>query len=245
MKVLYILLVALLLAGCTNDNNVTPEKADIKLNLRVHLMQSNAWIHPLGAEMDMWVTRTDVEQIIIPEINSIWRQARIEWTIEDIINESISEYSGFEQDIEYIVNSERDSNGRSDPARLPLLYNLMDPLYLSSESELASNLFHIYIFPFIGNTSQGNAMNSFGFHSVVGCWTNKHNGGQNPEETLLTESQSEFIRGSLSRTISHELGHVLGLSHSCYNCLMYSRGYDLNDAQIVISIEEARRRSGV
>ena len=85
----------------------------------------------------------------------------------------------------------------------------------------------------------------YGFHSVVGCWTNKHNRGENPEKTLLTEPQTEFVRGSLARTISHELGHVLGLSHSCNNCLMYSRGYELNVAQIVISTEEARRRSGV
>ena len=245
MKIFYSIIIVLLLIGCNEDNNSLNAEENIKLNIRVHLMESEAWIHPLGSEMNMWVTESDVRQTIIPEINSIWSQAKIEWMVEGIINEPIVEYNGFEEDIEYIINSERDDEGRSDPARLPLLYNLMNPSYLSSEIELEKNLFHIYIFPFIGNTSQGNAMNPYGFHSVVGCWTNKHNRGENPEKTLLTEPQTEFVRGSLARTISHELGHVLGLSHSCNNCLMYSRGYELNVAQIVISTEEARRRSGV
>jgi len=217
----------------------------IELNIRIHLMQSEAWIHPLGSEMNMWVTESDVRQTIIPEMNLIWSQASIEWKVEGIINEPIVEYTGFEEDVEYIINSKRDDEGRSDKARLPLLYNLMNPSYLSSEIELEKNLFHIYIFPFIGNTSQGNAMRPFGFHSVVGCWTNKHNGGGNPQKTLLTEPHSEIDRGSLARTISHELGHVLGLSHSCINCLMYSKGYELNTSQIIISTEEARRRGGM
>ena len=245
MKIFYSIIIVLLLIGCNEDNNSLNAEENIKLNIRVHLMESEAWIHPLGSEMNMWVTESDVRQTIIPEMNSIWSQAKIEWMVEGIINEPRVEYNGFEEDIEYIINSERDDEGRSDPARLPLLYNLMNPSYLSSEIELEKNLFHIYIFPFIGNTSQGNAMNPYGFHSVVGCWTNKHNRGENPEKTLLTEPQTEFVRGSLARTISHELGHVLGLSHSCNNCLMYSRGYELNVAQIVISTEEARRRSGV
>ena len=217
----------------------------IELNIRIHLMQSEAWIHPLGSEMNMWVTESDVRQTIIPEMNLIWSQASIEWKVEGIINEPIVEYTGFEEDVEYIINSKRDDEGRSDKARLPLLYNLMNPSYLSSEIELEKNLFHIYIFPLIGNTSQGNAMRPFGFHSVVGCWTNKHNGGGNPQKTLLTEPHSEIDRGSLARTISHELGHVLGLSHSCINCLMYSKGYELNTSQIIISTEEARRRGGM
>ena len=217
----------------------------IELNIRIHLMQSEAWIHPLVSEMNMWVTESDVRQTIIPEMNLIWSQASIEWKVEGIINEPIVEYTGFEEDVEYIINSKRDDQGRSDKARLPLLYNLMNPSYLSSEIELEKNLFHIYIFPFIGNTSQGNAMRPFGFHSVVGCWTNKHNGGGNPQKTLLTEPHSEIDRGSLARTISHELGHVLGLSHSCNNCLMYSKGYELNTSQIIISTEEAIRRGGM
>ena len=79
-------------------------------------------------------------------------------------------------------------------------------------------------------------MRDFNFHSVVGTWTNKHNGGGIPEKTLLKESQNSFIRGSLSRTISHEIGHVLGLNHNECNskCLMGggSNGYSLTTAQI-------------
>ena len=114
---------------------------------------------------------------------------------------------------------------------------------MSIADELESDLFHIYLFPFIGNTSQGNAMRGYNFHSIVGIWSNKHNGGGNPEKTLLKEDHDLFVRGSLSRTISHELGHVLNLTHGqCDDCLMKGRGYGITQEQIDISQEEAKRR---
>ena len=49
-------------------------------------------------------------------------------------------------------------------------------------SKFGQNNFHVYLFPFIGKTSQGMAMrknrdtrNFLGFHTVIGTWTNKHN----------------------------------------------------------------------
>ena len=90
-------------------------------------------------------------------------------------------------------------------------------------------------------------MAGFNYHSVVGTWTNKFNGGGIPEKTLLTENQSAFNRGSLSRTISHEIGHVLNLSHNecSYGCLMggtESDGYFLTEGQVVKARIEAFNR---
>ena len=75
----------------------------------------------------------------------------------------------------------------------------MAPENRIERDEFGTNNFHVYIYPFIGNTSQGNSMRemnipglskaSYGFHTVVGAW-------------------------SLSRTIAHEVGHVLGLRHN-------------------------------
>ena len=227
-----------------SDISITAEfLTSINLNLRVHLIKGDPWVHRSGTAMDSWVTPDDVRDQIIPELNSIWQVAGVVWEVEDVLEEAVVEYDGYLDDIKYIVDSERDDQlGQSDPNRLPLLYNLMQPSTRSVEEELDTNLFHIYIFPFIGNTSQGNAMRGFGWHSVVGSWSNKHNGGGLPEKTLLTESKSDFVRGSLSRTIAHELGHVLSLVHDCQGCLMYSSGYSFYQYQIDASREEALRR---
>jgi len=215
----------------------------IDLNLRVHVMQDDPWIHGSGNAMPPWVSGDDISETLMPEVNDIWQLAGIRWSIENIIQEPINTYDGYQDDIQYIVDSQRDEEGRSDPERLPRLYNLMQSDNLSSDGELDHNLFHIYIFPFIGNTSQGNAMSSFGWHSVVGSWSNKHNDGGIPEKTLLIEAQQNFVRGSLARTIAHELGHVLNLRHDCEQCLMYAQGYDITDIQIQTAREEGTRRS--
>ena len=216
------------------ENNL--ERSIIELNLRIHIMSDIIMIHPSGLNMPSWISNEDVSEIILPEINSIWEQADIKWKIESVVKEDVVKSELYEESIAFISSTKRDSQGRSNPERLPHLFSLMQPSYMSNDNELEKNLFHIYIFPFIGNTSQGNAMRDFNFHSVVGTWTNKHNGGGIPEKTLLKESQNLFIRGSLSRTISHEIGHVLGLNHNECNskCLMGggSNGYSLTKAQI-------------
>lgn len=218
-----------------------------ELNLRIHIMKDIIMLHPTGVCMDSWVTPNNVRETIVPEINAIWSQAKITWVIESIIEEDVVKNDSYQQAINYIVNCGRNSEGESDPARLPLLYLLMQPQYRSKTDELGKNLFHIYLFPFIGNTSQGNAMTGgFDGHCVLGTWSNKHNGGGIPEKTLLTEYHNEFVRGSLSRTASHELGHVLKLKHNeCpYDCLMSggSEGYSLTKAQIETARLEALER---
>lgn len=235
-----------------NDPKVSIEEEEaysvIELNLRVHIMQDITMIHTTGWVMESWVIPEDVIETIMPELNSIWEKAGIHWNIESIIEENVVKGETYQESLVYVVNAVRDAEGRADPERLPRLYSLMQPEYRSTEEQLEKNLFHIYLFPFIGNTSQGNAMSGFGYHSVVGTYTNKHNGGGVPEKTLLTENQNSFNRGSLSRTIAHEIGHVLNLNHNeCDNrCLMggtNSDGYSLTEGQIITSRIEAIGRS--
>ena len=219
----------------------------LTLNLRVHIMIGKPFFHSSGTRMNMWVTKDHIKSIVLPEINLIWRQAGIQWKVESIIYEEILDHLTTDSDISYIAGSSRNKYGRSDPLRLLKLYNLMNPINRSAYHELNSNLFHIYLFPFIGNTSQGNAMKRYGYHSVVGVWSNKHNYGAIPEKVLLTEDWGNFKRGSLARTISHEFGHVLGLRHKqCQqNCLMggvISHGYQLSNSQIESVQLEAQSR---
>ena len=262
-RLFYFLICVTLLLACSS-NEASPgsepdpviveeeEKEDVfsvvKLNLRVHIMTDIVMTHTTGVVMEPWVTPTEVESIIIPEVNEIWDQAGVEWVIESIIEEDVVKGDGYKSSINFLINTSRNENGNSDPDRLPHLFSLMQPEHMSEEAELGKNLFHIYLFPFIGNTSQGNAMKGFNNHSVVGTWTNKHNGGGAPEKTLLTENQSAFERGSLSRTIAHEIGHVLTLSHNecSYGCLMggtTSDGYVLSDDQKIQARIEAYNRS--
>lgn len=263
IKSFYFFSCFIFLLGCSNNDSTTTNDDDsiiieddnnddtfsiIELKLRIHIMTDIVMTHSSGTTMNSWVTPANVEQTIIPEINKIWEQAGIVWLIDSVIEEEVVKGSSYEESITFIANTKRDSNGSSDPARLPHLFSLMQPQNMSKEEELGKNLFHIYLFPFIGNTSQGNAMRGYNFHSVVGTWTNKHNGGGIPEKTLLTENQSAFNRGSLSRTISHEIGHVLNLSHNecSYGCLMggtESDGYFMSDNQKFASRLEAFNRS--
>lgn len=247
--------------GCSSDSQDTSNNAPvivieeeeeplstIELNLRVHIMTDITMFHPSGQEMESWVTPEDVTETILPELNAIWENAGIHWKVESILIENVVKGPTYQESLVYLVNAVRDSEGRADPERLPHLYSLMQPDNRSTEEQLGKNLFHIYLFPFIGNTSQGNAMSGFGYHSVVGTWTNKHNGGGVPEKTLLTENQSSFDRGSLSRTIAHEIGHVLNLNHNECNssCLMgglTSDGYLLTEGQVITARIEAIGRS--
>ncbi|MBU1012507.1 MAG: hypothetical protein KKG99_05845 [Bacteroidetes bacterium] len=251
-----ILLTSILLLGFTihpndalkfgNLENINEENTTIHLNLRVHIMQDITMIHSTGVIMKNWITPSDIKETIMPEVNAIWKQANIQWDIESIIEENVVKGDTYEESLTFIAGTKRDSEGRSDAERLPHLYKLMQPQNMSKADELDKNLFHIYLFPFIGNTSQGNAMRPFNWSTVVGTWTNKHNRGGIPEKTALTEDHNSFKRGSLSRTIAHEIGHVLSLKHNeCETgCLMggKSQGYLLTDEQIEAARLTASKR---
>ena len=232
------------------DNNSflkETEQKTYKLNLRVHIMTDITMMHSSGLKMESWVTPKDVREIIMPEVNEIWEQANIQWVIESVIEEKVVKHDTYEESIVFVAQTKRDSEGHSDPARLPHLYSLMQDKYKSKADEMDKNLFHIYLFPFIGNTSQGNAMRGFHWSTIVGTWTNKFNRGGTPEKVRLHEDHDAFKRGSLSRTIAHEIGHVLSLRHKVCktDCLMggRSQGYRLSDEQIVRARAVAAKRT--
>lgn len=226
------------------------ESDRIYLSLRVHLMRGVNMIHSGVSMTTSHITVDIVKNSIIPEVNNIYRSANIEFNSEGIIEEQVIKGENFLEDLQIVLNAKRDSNGRSDPNRLPPLYRMMDPKFRSQGSE-DDDLFHIYLFPFIGNTSQGNAMRGFGYHSVVGVWSNKHNNGGVPRKVNIVGANNNGL-GSLSRTIAHEQAHVLGLNHNdCtsteqLDCLMNgSSGYDLTAGEVTKMRSMANERKSL
>ena len=265
MKKLHLVLFVLVFLSSAS---VFAEKK-INLNLTVHIMRDiemNVKGHYLN---NNHITKQLLDEQVLPEVNKIWSQADIKWNLVKVYDELVVKENyeiiplGFPTNFEglkkIVENAKRDNQGKSDPKRLVPLFLFMKPENKIKFSNFGTNDFHVYIFPFIGNTSQGNAMrksnianSSLGFHTVVGSWSNKHNRGGQAKKTEIVEgwNQWTYIKyGSLSRTISHELGHVLGLSHNqCIgNCLMGPikggrQGYMLDEKQIKIARKFAHMR---
>jgi hypothetical protein len=116
-------------------------------------MKEIIMLHPSGVSVDSWVTPNNVRETFVSEMNAIWSQAKIKWVIKSIIEEDVVKNDTYQQAINCIANCGRNSDGESNPNRIPLLYSLMHQQYRSKPDELGKNLFQIYLFPFIGNTS--------------------------------------------------------------------------------------------
>ena len=239
----------------------------LNLKLHVHIMR-DIEMRVKGESMaNDHISKENIANEVLPEVNRIWSQANINWELaglydEDAVKKGYRQIpAGYPKNYKKLKNivekARRDSSGKSDPRRQIPLFLFMQQGNRIKPSEFGQNNFHVYLYPFIGNTSQGNAMrkhkdtgNSLGFHTVVGTWSNKHNKGKIPERFKIVEDWEKWTkikRGSLSRTIAHEIGHVIGLRHNrCEgNCLMGPKhGYKLTNKQIRRARNFAKKRIG-
>ena len=122
---------ALVLVGCEGscNTNQTDNSANvntiIKLPIRFHVLHG-VTVEKKGVTMDMWVKDNNIHEIIVPELNRIWKPARIEWYVESILAEKIESISDKQSKAtKYIAKSRRDSNGKSNPRRIPLIYDFL------------------------------------------------------------------------------------------------------------------------
>lgn len=222
-----------------------PEEPDglIQLPLRVHLITDVTLVQK-EVEMKTWVTSQDFEKEILPEINRIWKQAKIQWVLESIIEQPAAQISDKEAAITYIQNSKRDTPEEKFPERVSNIRRLSAT---SKRHPVAHNL---YLFPYMGLTAQGVASIG-GNWAFSGVWTDKpFKGKKRPIKFQLTE-RGPFEIGSIARTCSHELGHNLGLRHpdkatqKRFNRLMGGKkhGYDLVPEEIEKSRRVAKKRA--
>ncbi len=235
----------------------------LNLKLHVHIMRDIEMKVQSESMTNDHISKENIANEVLPEVNRIWSQANINWELvgvydEDAVKKGYRQIpAGYPKNYKKLINivekGRRDSSGRPDSRRQIPLFLFMQPGNRIKLSEFGQNNFHIYLYPFIGNTSQGNAMkgrdeDSFGFHTVIGSWTNKHNKGGIPERVKIVEDWKKWTkikRGSLSRTIAHEIGHVIGLRHNrCEgNCLMGPKhGYKLTNKQIRRARNFAKKR---
>ena len=80
--------------------------------------------------------------------------------------------------------------------------------------------------PYLGGTSQGNT-SPRQRRILLGEWTDKPSHGKRPPEKCLLVEAGDFQRGSFSRTVAHELGHILGFESDVGTGLVYWAMLDL------------------
>ena len=178
---------------------------EMVLPVRFHLTQG-ASLTVKGVKMEVWVKPEDVRTVLLAEINRIWKPAGIRFEVEKVIEESLLSPANREKIFEQIAGFQRGDAGGGGGSPFALAGSLFRP------EEVNPQVINVYFFPYIGQTLQGVATLG-GRRVLVGVWSDKASHGKRaPEKTLLTEAEP-MVRGSLGRTLGHELGHALTLVH--------------------------------
>lgn len=187
------------------DSTFARDNSTIILPLRFHII-ADLTMQKNGLAMQGWITKQDIENTLLPEVNRIWGSANIVFVLEKVLTSNALNPPNKNELLNYIVNSHRDNKGKSDPKRIKKLNKLVN---WGTHTRQAIN---IYVVPYLGESSQGNAKPSYQ-RIFVGQWSDKASKAKKvPERFQLVENRP-YKKGSLSRTVAHELGHILGLKH--------------------------------
>lgn len=206
----------------------------LTVNLHFHIT-TELTMKKNGTKMSSALSKSTIRNKLLDDINNTWKPAKIRFKVASVNNRKSLKYNNRKRDIDFILNA---GSSRSIHT-ISAISRLMD---LKKEKDQGIN---VWIFPYISETVQGYFEKRIG-RAVIGRFSDKMNGGKKPQIALVTEKKP-MKKGSLARTIAHEIGHLLGLGHHNKKAgpggyLMGGKskqGYKLTAGEI----KEARRRA--
>ncbi len=236
---LHTLFATTLLTLCLGATAYAKDKdKNLRLPLCVHIVTGVDMIRePKSAKptvMNMPVTIADGEAIM-KQVNEIWAPAGIEWVTDPdergggIVIDKAGGRKRSAKELEelakLVVAREREEDTDCMTKVFPAL---ADPSNNDSikpdgtRGKARKPIYHLYLFPYVGQTLQGTA-NRPGTFAVVGVFSDKSPNKEGlpkqrpfiiPAKTQPVLSPKNFPKdGALSATIAHELGHNLNLTH--------------------------------
>lgn len=219
-----------------------PSQETLKLPLRVHLItgveMTREFKNPNGDQvktvMAMPLT-VPATQPVMAQVNAIWAPAGIEWVTDPAIGGGgiVAEKAGgglltkdrLKTLADLVVARDRESRGRFMDTVFPALTDPANNETIGDKGRFNSTkpeMYHLYLFPYIGQTLQGTAKLS-GTFAIVGVFSDKRPNQKGlpklrpyliPAKAKPVLSIANFPKaGALSATIAHELGHNLSLIH--------------------------------
>lgn len=220
----------------------------IRIPLKFHII-TDFEVPVKGVLAASWITPQDIESTVMPEVNRIWRPASIQWKVAEIIYHPLGSQIEDKQKrnkkkrhvANFLAKTKRNKQGKSNPKRIKKLTSLLD---LSKEDQKAIN---VYLTPYLGRTSQGNARRKQR-RVFITQWSDKMFKGKSPPVHFPLVEGLPMRDGSLSRTVAHELGHILTLKHPIkpeqtkFNRLMGGKkpGYELTYQERELARVQAR-----
>ncbi len=193
----------------------------ITVPIRVHIVRDLVMPKD-GLSMSSWVTEEQVRDVILPEVNRIWRAADIAFRLEAVGTASTRRPPDFRERVDAVVTARRDIDGESDPERIRHLGELIG--FASAEDGTVD----VYLVPYLGEASQGNTKRSLR-RVFVAQWTDASRRCAHGRRS--GEGEAEGCQALASRGRRHRLGVSPSPRASCSGMRWMSPGVSFRGAQ--------------